>query len=246
MTRASAHQEHVDHAVHHLRQLSEHNQASLDSAARAVFDTVRGAGLVHAGGAGHSLGAVLETFYRAGGLAAVRPMHHAELLPLCGASSSSRAERRSGLAKEVLAGSGFRPGVDVLVVFSNSGVNPYPVELAERARTAGAMVIAVTSRSAGAAAPRRSTGVLTEHADILLDTLVPDGDVSHPPDAPVTAPLSTLANALLWNLLLTRVYEMAVDEQVPLPLWASANTTGGDEVNAAHLRHYTEQVPELG
>ncbi|MCX2734106.1 sugar isomerase domain-containing protein [Saccharopolyspora sp. NFXS83] len=236
---------HAEPTLAHLRKIGEHNVAALHDAARALIGCVREDGLVFTAGAGHSLAGVMESFYRAGGLAAVRPLYHPDLLPLHGAVASTATERTSGLAARVLDEAAFRGGRDALVVFSNSGVNPYPVELAATASAAGSTVIAVTSPLASADAPLRAGTTLAAQAGIVLDTLVPGGDASYPPAAPVTAPLSSLANAYLWNMLLVELHDAAQREGVELPVWRSANTIGGDEANKANLAHYGARVPGL-
>jgi uncharacterized phosphosugar-binding protein len=236
---------HAEHTLEHLRKIGTRNADAVRTAADRLFATVRADGLVFTAGAGHSLAGVMESFYRAGGLAAIRPLYHPDLLPLHGAVASTRTERRSGLAEEVLTAAGFRGGTDALVVFSNSGVNPYPVELAKLARAAGSTVVAITSPAASAEAPKRSGTTLAEHAGIVLDTLVSGGDASYPTAAPVTAPLSSLSNAFLWNMLLVQMYNLASAAGIELPVWRSSNTIGGDEANAANLARYAERVPGL-
>jgi uncharacterized phosphosugar-binding protein len=236
---------HAEPSLEHLRKIGEYNADRLKDAATLLVDCVGADGLVFTAGAGHSLAGVMESFYRAGGLAAVRPLYLPELLPFHGAVSSSATERRSGVAGAVIAEAGFNGGKDLLIVFSNSGVNPYPVELAMTARRAGSSVIAITSPAASADAPKRAGSTLAEHADIVLDTLVPGGDASYPPASPVTAPLSSLANAFVWNLVLVQAHDTAEAAGVDWPVWRSANTVGGDEANAANLDRYRDRVPGL-
>lgn len=228
----------------HLRRVTDHNDRAVTTVAQALLECVRADGLVLTAGAGHSLVAVAETFYRAGGLACVRPLYHPELLPMHGAISSTKAERRSGLAAEVLGAAPLGER-DVLVVFSTSGVNPYPVELAGLVRAAGREVVAITSGPASTVAPRRADSTLAERATIVLDTLVPPGDSTYPAEAPVAAPVSTVANAYLWNLVLVRLIDIAAAANVELPLWRSSNVPGGDEANNALLARYTPRVPAL-
>jgi uncharacterized phosphosugar-binding protein len=228
----------------HLTKVQEHNNAAVDTVAQLLLDCVRADGTVFTAGAGHSLATVAETFFRAGGLACVWPLHHSALLPMNGAAASTAAERRSGLAAEVLADVEFGPH-DVLFVFSTSGVNPYPVELAQMAAANNTSVVGVTSTMASAAAPRRAGSTLAENASVVLDTLVPAGDSAYPPHAPVTAALSSLANVFLWNLLLVRLVDLAGTAGVPLPLWRSSNVPGGDAANADLLARYQKRVPSL-
>ncbi|MGW3470277.1 sugar isomerase domain-containing protein [Saccharopolyspora sp. NPDC000995] len=236
---------HAEQTLEHLRKIGAYNAEALRAAADRLIAAIQADGLVFTAGAGHSLAGVMESFYRAGGLAPVRPLYHPDLLPLHGAVASTKTERRSGLAAEVLTGAGFRGGTDALVVFSNSGVNPYPVELAKLARAAGSTVVAITSPAASTEAPKRAGTTLAEAAGIVLDTLVPGGDASYPATAPVTAPLSSMANAFLWNMMLVQMHDLAAAAGVDLPVWRSSNTIGGDEANAANLAHYGERVPGL-
>ncbi|GDY29658.1 SIS domain-containing protein [Gandjariella thermophila] len=225
----------------HLTTVEQHNATAVADTAELLLRTVAADGTVFTAGAGHSLAAVAETFYRAGGLACVHPLYRPELLPLHGAASSTAAERHAGLAAEVLAG--VRIGEhDVLVVFSTSGINPYPVELAS---SAGCPVVAFTSVAASANGPRRAGRTLAECATVVLDNRVRPGDASYPADAPTTAPMSSIVNAFLWNLVLVRLAERAEAAGVELPLWRSSNVPGGDEANAGLLRRYRDRIPEL-
>jgi uncharacterized phosphosugar-binding protein len=73
------------------------NRAEIRRAAGAIAATGSTGGLVRPTGAGHSLVAVLETFFRAGGLAFVRPIWHPRVLPFYGARAATAAEREEGL-----------------------------------------------------------------------------------------------------------------------------------------------------
>ncbi|MEU3272626.1 sugar isomerase domain-containing protein [Saccharomonospora sp. NPDC006951] len=219
--------------------------ADLTAAATLLLDAVTHGGIVHAAGAGHSLLMVGELFYRAGGLAPVRPLWDQEVLPLNGALRSSAAEREQGRGAAVLAAAGVAPP-DVVIVFSTSGRNPYPVEIAEQATARGVAVIAVTSRSASAKASARSATTVADHATVVLDTGVPPGDVGYPPHAPRTAATSTIACAYLWTTLLAELDDLAEAQGVHLPRWTSSNVPGGDAHNAGLVERYRSRIPELG
>jgi uncharacterized phosphosugar-binding protein len=95
------------------------------------------------------------------------------------------------------------------------------------------------------AAPRRHEHRLDEFADHLLDTLVPFGDSSYPPDNPATGALSSLVCLYLWNLLLARVIELGRARGIDVPLWESANTARGQERNQTLLNRYRRRIPTL-
>ncbi|MGW4214467.1 sugar isomerase domain-containing protein [Lentzea sp. NPDC004789] len=228
----------------HLRLVEDRNAAALDTVAERLLGVVRAGRLVHTAAAGHSMAAVLETFYRAGGLACVRPLFHPGLLPLHGAQASTQLERVPGLAATLAAQNRVQRG-DVGVIFSNSGVNAFPVEIADELKRRGAYVVAVTSRPHMDQAPKRSFAKLGELADVLLDTAVPPGDAVVPTPSGATGALSSLCSVYLWNLLLVRLTTLAAAADVSVPLWQSSNLPGGDTANEQHLDHYRAHVPAL-
>ncbi|MFF5261625.1 sugar isomerase domain-containing protein [Actinomadura viridis] len=227
-----------------LDELDARSGQAIGEAAALLLRSVEADGIVHVAGAGHSLALVCETFYRAGGLAAVRPMWDPAVLPLQDAVRSTRAERQEGLGRSVVRAAAPAPP-DVAVVFSTSGRNPYPVEIAEECAALGVPVIAVTSPRASRHAAARTETALADHAAVVLDTVVPPGDVLHPPEAPRTAAVSTVLAAYTWSRVLAELDDLAVAKGVELPCWTSANVPGGDETNRALLARYGHRVPEL-
>lgn len=227
-----------------LSDVERANQDAVHEVADVIISCWESGGLLYAAGAGHSLAAVNETFYRAGGLAFVRPVHEERLFPLNGANSSTAAERKKGLAAEVLDSYALS-SADTLVVFSNSGINHYPVELAVGARELGVRVVGVTSVVASSEAPRRADHRLYEISDVVLNTLVPPGDAAWPAETPQTGPLSSLANCFVWNLVLVAIHEQAAKRGLDIPTWKSANS-GDPNANARTLERYQQRIPELG
>ncbi|WP_396448543.1 SIS domain-containing protein [Actinomadura sp.] len=217
---------------------------AIGAAAALVLDSVQADGIVHVAGAGHSLAMVFETFYRAGGLAAVRPIWDPRVAPIGDAVRSTRIERRDGVGRAVVRNAAPAPP-DVAVVFSTSGRNPYPVEVAAECRARGVPVVAVTSTRASEGAAARTETTLADHADIVLDTRVPPGDVLHPAAEPRTAAASTILAAYAWSRVLAALDDLAAERGVDPPRWTSANVPGGDEMNAALLARYRHRVPEL-
>lgn len=230
----------MDDIQEYVGEVCAHNAEAISRTAAAIAAAGRGGGLVLPAGAGHSLAAVLETFFRAGGLAFVKPLWHERILPFTGARTATAAEREPGLGAQVARAAGVTSD-DVVICFSNSGVNPYPVEICQAGRDAGATVVAVTSREASAAAPLRAGARIMEIADIVIDTRVPPGDVTWPRDAPVTAPSSSIATTALWAAILREVHDLAPD----LPRWQSANMAGTDAHNAEIVERYAGRIPEL-
>lgn len=228
----------------HLERVEAHNRAVLDQVAGRAVEVVAGGGVLLTAGTGHSLAMVMESFYRAGGLACVKPVFHPGLLPLAGAFASSLMERTEGLAALLAAQADARPG-ELAFVFSSSGANPVPVQLARCLRDGGVGVVAVTSLPHLRQAPARAGVKLDEVADFVIDTLVPAGDAAYQRDGASTAPLSSLACVYVWNLLLARLADRAAAAGLELPLWRSSNTPGGDAHNATLADRYRPRIPML-
>ena len=120
-------------------------------------------------GTGHSHLLAEEAFYRAGGLANAVPiltehfmLHH---LPALG----SRLERTPGLADIILDRYAPEPE-EMLFIFSNSGVNRLPVEMALRGRERKMLVVGVSSFAYARQAPLSDLGLrLDESVDLALD-----------------------------------------------------------------------------
>lgn len=228
----------------HLLEIENSNSAVLDVVVQRVYQTVVSDGLLLTTGTGHSLAMVLETFYRAGGLACVRPIVHPALLPFEGGLASTKLERVAGLGR-VLVEAATPTASDTAFVFSNSGTNPVPVEMAVTLREAGAVVVAVSSVVHMSQAPARADHKLSEVVDHILDTGAPYGDAFVETESAPTAALSSLAGVYLWNLILARLATRAKADGVPLPIWASANVAQGDEMNKSLFARYRGRVPML-
>src|SRR5690349_2017217 len=176
----------------HLARVEETNSEVLDRVAARMLEVITGDGLIYVGGTGHSMSLMLESFYRAGGLACVQPMYSPALLPLHGGEDSSLAEKTSGFARLLVERFHPTPS-DIAFVYSNSGVNAVPVELADELHKNGTPVVAVVSMPHLTQAPLRGDHKFDAVADFVIDTLVPYGDAAYPTaDGATTAGLSSL------------------------------------------------------
>ncbi|HEU4396865.1 MAG TPA: sugar isomerase domain-containing protein [Actinomycetota bacterium] len=224
-----------------LAEVAATQAETLETAARLVADSVAAGGVLHLFGAGHSQLVALDAFRRAGGLACVNPIVDPALAPAAG-PDVSRVERTPGHAATVLDGEDLRSG-EVVVVVSNSGVNPVPVEVALGCRERGLQVVALTNvEQAKATAARHASGAkLHELADVVVDNRCPVGD------AAVTlaggdrvGPMSTVVGAAVIAALAARVAELLLDRGATSPVLVSQNLDGRDatERNQQLLRAY--------
>jgi uncharacterized phosphosugar-binding protein len=214
-------------------------------AADLVATSIANDGIVHVFGSGHSNLLAQEVFHRAGGLVPVNAMLDVNLT-IFGSARATIVERLEGYANSVVASYDIRPG-EVVIVISTSGVNPVPIEIAQRAREIGATTIAVLSASAYADAPsRHSQGIrLADVVDLVLDTHVPKGDAIQPigSDGIVVGATSTILGAVALNCLFVAAAELLADRGHAIPVFVSQNIPGGDEHNKDLIERYRPRIP---
>jgi uncharacterized phosphosugar-binding protein len=221
-------------AIDTIEQVMESEKEALDQAAQWIANSMVDDGVLHIFGAGHSMLMGQELMFRAGGLSPVNAILDINF-SLMGPPPSA------GTALERMEGYEFRPG-EVLVVVSQSGRNPVPIEAAMEGKKRGLKVIALTSmQQSSQATSRHSSGKrLFEVADLVLDTHVISGDacIEIAPGLPRTSPLSTVVGAAIMQALVAEVAQRLYDAGVQPPVWVSANVPGGDERNVELISRY--------
>lgn len=224
----------------------ERNQ--LELGAEYMAEAIRAGGIVQCFGTGHSHMIGEELFYRAGGLAPIKPIWIEELLLEKGGIRSSLYERSLSFAQTTAAELDIQKE-DIMIITSNSGRNPAPIEVALAAKAAGVKVIALTSlaysKSVSSRHPQEKK--LYELADVILDTKTKAGDavLSHREVSVPFAPTSTIIGMLLVNSLIARVIEKLAEANEEVPVFLSGNLDGSDEWNQSLIDRYEKRIPML-
>ena len=225
---------------------------AVEEASRYCADAIGGGGLVHLFGTGHSHIPVEEMFPRYGSYPGFHPIvelsmtFHTQVVGANGQRQAMFIERVPGLAHAILANFNFALP-DAFMVFSVSGINAVPVEMAMGARERGLKVIAVTSVTQSLQTPTThiSRTRLLDHADVVLDLCTPSGDALVTVDdleGPV-GPGSTFVAVALVNALKTRTAQLLVERDAPPTVITSASVSGKhasarsfDDAYAEHAR----------
>ena len=231
-----------------LEKLENTQEEAIDRVAAVCAECIEKGGLLYFFGTGHSHMICEEPFYRAGGLACVYPILETDLMLHEGASKSSSYERLPGLGNVVIANTGIGTG-DVLFVASNSGRNCAVIDAALEAKKRGAITVAITSLNHSTqVASRHSSGLnLYQVCDYVLDNggELGDASVELPGMDQKIAPTSSVIDITLVNLILVNTVERLLQKGVIPPVFMSANTDAGDEVNKAVLEIYKGKIPNL-
>ena len=222
-----------------LKRIEDEEREALSKVSREVARVIKEGGLIFTFGCGHSHLPGLDAFYRAGGLASVSPMLDTDLMLHNGAAKSSRMEKMEGIAPEVFRR--YKPTEkDMLFIFSASGKNRVPCEMAEVAKKAGVLSVGVSSSSY-----YERGGALHKAVDIPIDCKVPYGDACIEVGDIRMGGLSTATACFILNTCLIEGATLALADGVKPPVYLSGNIDGGREYNIALEELYLGRVKHL-
>ena len=222
-----------------LKRIEDEEREALSKVSREVARVIKEGGLIFTFGCGHSHLPGLDAFYRAGGLANVSPMLDTDLMLHNGAAKSSRMETMEGIAPEVFRR--YKPTEkDMLFIFSASGKNRVPCEMAEVAKAAGVLSVGVSSSSY-----YERGGALHRAVDIPIDCKVPYGDACIEVGDIRMGGLSTATACFILNTCLIEGAKLALADGAKPPVYLSGNIDGGREYNIALEELYLGRVKHL-
>jgi uncharacterized phosphosugar-binding protein len=223
-------------AVADLQQrVLETQRPLLAQVAREMADVILAGGRVFVFGTGHSHMLAEEGYARAGGLLSVVPIFYTALMLHESIPLSAKVERTPGLAPGLLDRSGITPA-DMLFVYSNSGVNQLPVEMALEARKRSITTVTVGSIAFAQIAPLSGIGRrLADVCDFSIDNggVPGDGIVSVPGLDPKVGPTSTVIGATIWNALVVETTYLLQLAKGDAPVGVSYNMPNYAEYAAA-------------
>ena len=244
MTYASEYLENVEGILEQIKA----NQPQYRETAAAILAQVKKGGMIFPFGTGDGHLLALEMFYRAGGMVRVNPILTEELMLHKSATGSSAFERSEGKAEPLL--NEYNVGdKDVVIVFSNSGINPLTIEMALGAKERGALTVALTNLNhSRPLQSRHHSGLkLYEICDFVLDNFGVLGDACVEVASGIKiGPTSTIAGAAIVHTLTAMMVEMAEADGYDLELYTSGNVPNGHERNLYLIEKYKDIIKSLG
>ncbi len=213
------------------RRIMESQRSMLIRTAEKMAEIIFNGGRIFTFGTGHSHILAEESYCRAGGLASVVPIFYTALMLHESIAMEAKIERMSGLASDLLDRAKVEAS-ELLVIFSNSGVNQLPVEMAHEAGQRGIVTAAISSKDFAAIAPLSSIGRrLLEIVDYPINNggVAGDGLVAIPGHDWKAGPSSTVIGAMLWNALVVETVWRIQTHTGDAPIGASLNMPGADE-----------------
>ncbi|PMC40338.1 hypothetical protein CJ195_01095 [Bacillus sp. UMB0899] len=231
-----------------LELVLEQEKKSMEIAAEKVLNSIQANGIIHLFGCGHSHMLTEEMFYRAGGLAPVKPIFIEELMLHKGAVKSSYLERQNNYAEGFIYNQDIHSN-DVVFVISTSGINPVPIDVAIHAKKQGAYVVGMSSFHYvdGKASRHKSGNFLSEVVDLALNNHVTKGDAAlYYENSPVPfGPTSTVIGTTMLNAIFAEAIKMMINVGHEAPVFLSGNIEGAEEHNQKLIEKYRDRIPLL-
>lgn len=213
-------------------------------AGELVAKVVRSGGVLHTFGAGHSATLAKELVGRAGGFVPVNQIVD---------GSDGAAERVPGYAEVLLAAYDSQYGLladEAVIVVSNSGVNPLPIEVAIGCAERGLAVIGLTNlkQSKGSVSRHSSGRRLYELCDVVLDNHGAHGDalIAVGGGEIKTGAGSTIAGAFILHSVMVHAAELLEQMGAPPPILRSRNLPDTDALNSSLLGRYAARLRRPG
>lgn len=236
----SAGQTYFDTAGCLLQEIALNEMPKITRVAQAAARSIMEGGIIHVFGSGHSAIPAQELYIRAGSLTNVRPVSLERIL--------DTFEGIEGVGSTLMRHFDGRPG-EVLLVISNSGVNPLPIEVALEGKKHGLFTVAITSFDhTRQVASKHSSGLhLKDIVDVAIDSHAPYGDAGLEIEGVPSkvCPLSSVAGVTIVHAIAAETIEQIVVLGGEPPVRISRNTPGGAAHNQQYLERYGDRIPEL-
>lgn len=231
-----------------LTEIEKTQENRLEEIIGLMVKTINNGNVIHLFGTGHSHILAEECFYRAGGFVPVNAIFEESLMLHAGALASSRVERLEGFAEIILDKYTVYSG-DILFIFSNSGINNVPIEMALVAKERGLKVIALTNlkHSESENSRHKSGKKLYEVVDYYIDNCGDIGDAALLVyDSTIkVGSTSNIIGAAIMHGIFAEVANRIVQAGKTPPVYMSANVTGGMEYNRKMIEIYKERLKHL-
>jgi uncharacterized phosphosugar-binding protein len=220
--------------IKNLIPVLEKEEEHMKKAAHFIAESLISGGIIQTFGSGHSYATSLEIAAREGGLLPAKAIYE---------ETFGRYKEIEGVSDEFVKYWDLRAN-DCVIIISNSGRNPFIVELAMYVRSRNIPLIAVTALDVSKNTPsRHSSGKrLFELADVVLDNHSTEGDAAVQIEGLKTKVEGTslIASDLLMNQMVVFAIEEMINKGFTPPVLMSANIDEGPEFNEKLMEKYRE------
>ena len=228
-----------------LEKISSNQKDKFFKVAQEFYKTYKKNGMIYIFGTGHSHMLAEEGHFRAGGFAPICPILNSSLMLHEDTIFSSVLERTEGVATNLIKKYNIE-SKDILVIFTNSGVNQAPLEASYIAKKLKCKTVGVSSESYSKIAKKsKYKKRLSEVVDYHFDNYGPPGDALIEIKKNLNvSPFSTIAGSFILNSIISEVAELAKNEK-PFPFYISGNMPNAEKHNNKLMKKYIKKNPHI-
>lgn len=239
------HKDYISELIKKIDIASKTQENGIKECALEIYNTVIDDKIVHIFGTGHSHLVGVDLYAKAGGLVNINAMLDSVVTPSGGAMRSSALEKLEGLGAIIFGQYKIDKG-DLMIVVSNSGRNPVPIDIAILAKEKGLKVIVITSLShSKKSESRHKTGqLLYEFADIVLDNKTISGDCALDINGISTGSMSTIVGMALGNAIMVEAIDLLTKNQQKIRVFGNNNSDGSNS-NEQLTMLYKDRIKHL-
>ena len=228
-----------------LEKISSNQKDKFFKVAQEFYKTYKKNGMIYIFGTGHSHMLAEEGHFRAGGFAPICPILNSSLMLHEDTTFSSVLERTEGVATNLIKKYNIE-SKDILVIYTNSGVNQAPLEASYIAKKLKCKTVGVSSESYSKIAKKsKYKKRLSEVVDYHFDNYGPPGDALIEIKKNLNvSPFSTIAGSFILNSIISEVAELAKNEK-PFPFYISGNMPKAEKHNNKLMKKYIKKNPHI-
>lgn len=228
-----------------LEKISSNQKNKFLKVAQEFYKTYKKNGMIYIFGTGHSHMLAEEGHFRAGGFAPICPILNSSLMLHEDTIFSSVLERTEGVATNLIKKYNIE-SKDILVIYTNSGVNQAPLEASYIAKKLKCKTVGVSSESYSKIAKKsKYKKRLSEVVDYHFDNYGPPGDALIRIKKNLNvSPFSTIAGSFILNSIISEVAELAKNEKL-FPFYISGNMPNAEKHNKKLMKKYMKKNPHI-
>ncbi len=228
-----------------LDRISSNQKHKFLKVAKEFYKAYRNNGMIYIFGTGHSHILAEEGHFRAGGFAPICPILNSSLMLHEDTIFSSVLERTEGVASNLIKKYNIE-SKDILVIFTNSGVNQAPLEAAYVANKLKCKTVGISSENYSKIAKEsKYKKRLSEIVDYHIDNYGPPGDALIKVKKNFNvSPFSTIAGSFILNSIIAEVAELAKNDK-PFPFYISGNMPNAEKHNKKLMKNYIKKNPHI-
>ena len=228
-----------------LEKISSNQKNKFLKVAQEFYKTYKKNGMIYIFGTGHSHMLAEEGHFRAGGFAPIRPIVKSKLMLHEDTIFSCVLERTERVATNLIKKYNIE-SKDILVIFTNSGVNQAPLEASYIAKKLKCKTVGVSSESYSKIAKKsKYKKRLSEVVDYHFDNYGPPGDALIKIKKNLNvSPFSTIAGSFILNSIISEVAELAKNEKL-YNFKKRRNKPNAKKNNKKLMKKYMKKNPHI-